>query len=250
MRIVSLNAWGGALWQPLSNFLRQEASSTDVFCLQESYRGSPETFGGGARLDFHDQVAALLPGFTGTFVPVCRQLSGEFGLSLFVREALMPVFDSQFVVGTYGEIGPVLESGRRNVPVVLQNVHMAGLTVAHFHGVAYPGHKLDTTERLMQSEALAQSVRTSAVPVILCGDLNLQPDTKSIRLLEQIPLRNLIAEFGIQSTRPEHHLEHYPPEERQYFADYMFVSPEVAVRSFEVPTIDVSDHLPLILETE
>ena len=34
----------------------------------------------------------------------------------------------------------------------------------------------------------------------------------------------------------------------QKFADYVFVSPDVNVESFSVPDIDISDHMPLVLE--
>ncbi len=34
-----------------------------------------------------------------------------------------------------------------------------------------------------------------------------------------------------------------------YHSDYVFVSPETDVMHFEVPDIEASDHLPLILET-
>ena len=36
----------------------------------------------------------------------------------------------------------------------------------------------------------------------------------------------------------------------QKFADYVFVSKDVKVKNFEVPNIEISDHLPLILDFE
>jgi endonuclease/exonuclease/phosphatase family metal-dependent hydrolase len=81
---------------------------------------------------------------------------------------------------------------------------------------------------------------------ILCGDFNLDLETKSVALLEE-NLRNLIREKGIITTR---HPEYYPKYNEMPFADYTFVTNDVLVRKFEVPQEPVSDHLPMILEFE
>ena len=55
-------------------------------------------------------------------------------------------------------------------------------------------------------------------------------------------LRNLVAEFGVTSTRTSL----YTGPGR--FADYAFVSPGVEVHAFRVLPDEVSDHAPLMLE--
>ena len=77
---------------------------------------------------------------------------------------------------------------------------------------------------------------------MLCGDFNLAPDTQSLRMLEAAGLRNLVAEFGVTSTRTSL----YRRPER--FADYVFVSPGVDVSAFRVLPDEVSDHAPLMLQ--
>ncbi len=37
---------------------------------------------------------------------------------------------------------------------------------------------------------------------------------------------------------------------KQYYADYCFATSEIDVKNFEVPYVEVSDHLPLILKFE
>ena len=61
-------------------------------------------------------------------------------------------------------------------------------------------------------------------------------------MLEAAGLRNLIAEFGVASTRTSL----YTGPER--FADYVFVSPGVDVSAFRALPDEVSDHAPLMLE--
>ena len=60
---------------------------------------------------------------------------------------------------------------------------------------------------------------------------------------------DLIKKFGIKTTRNEVAWENYP-DNKQYFSDYVFVNPEAKIKSFSVPDLEISDHLPLILEIE
>ena len=70
---------------------------------------------------------------------------------------------------------------------------------------------------------------------------NLKPDTESIQIIEN-GMNNLITQYDITSTRSNW----YTKEER--FADYIFTSPEIIIKTFEVLPDVVSDHLPLFLE--
>ena len=78
----------------------------------------------------------------------------------------------------------------------------------------------------------------------MSGDFNLLPDTQSIKKLENFGLRNLVKEYNITSTRTSF----YTKSEK--FADYAFVSSEIAVKDFKVLPDEVSDHSPLYLEFE
>ena len=77
---------------------------------------------------------------------------------------------------------------------------------------------------------------------MLCGDFNIAPDTESIRIIGQ-GMRNLVRDRAVVTTRSA--LFEFSCNE---ISDYVFVSPEVTVRSFEVPAVAVSDHFPLVLE--
>jgi endonuclease/exonuclease/phosphatase family metal-dependent hydrolase len=127
------------------------------------------------------------------------------------------------------------------------------INLLNIHGKANPGHKKDTPARLRQSEKIINFFANKSGPKIIGGDFNLNPDTKSVKMFEEARYRNLIKEFGIKSTRNTLAWEKYknvPGYFKQYFADFCFVSPEVKVNSFEVPDVEVSDHLPMILDSE
>lgn len=101
MRIVSLNAWGGALFGPLAAWLIDSAA--DVLCLQEVPR-TPGVSGWTTfrdaerylpqRANLFDDVSRLLPQHLASYVasdagpvslPDGAALRQEFGLGMFVE---------------------------------------------------------------------------------------------------------------------------------------------------------------------
>ena len=100
--------------------------------------------------------------------------------------------------------------------------------------------KGDTPKRILQSEKVKEIFDKSNGARILCTDLNVIPDTKSLAILEE-GNRNLVSEYRIKSTRS---LMKNRPE----IIDYVIVSPETEVKDFKTLQEEVSDHLPLFLE--
>ena len=259
MKIISLNTCGGILRAPLMDFILREVPSADAFCFQEMYQndvGIAEKE--GTRMNLYGEIAAALPDFFGTFeaavegknfaIPIDKQV--KCGLAIFTKKSHTAAYGSVFVAGSYNTLIP--EGSHVNWPTMLQYAEVAGpsgtFVFAHIHGLPYPGNKLDTPDRLAQSDAIVRWVRSQKHPTVLSGDFNLLHGTQSIAKIEEIPMRNLITEYGIKNTRPINHLLRYPEHSRQLFADYAFVSPHIAVKKFSVPDIEISDHLPLILE--
>ena len=97
---------------------------------------------------------------------------------------------------------------------------------------------------MLQSDNIIRFLKTVKEPYVFCGDLNLTPDTESLRKLEASGMRNLIKEFGITSTRSSFY------KKPMRFADYVFVSDGITVKEFKTLPDEVSDHLALYLEFE
>ncbi len=113
--------------------------------------------------------------------------------------------------------------------------------ICNFHGLWNGKGKSDTEDRLKQSEKILEFIGGTDDSVILAGDFNLSPDTESLAMLEK-DMRNLIKEYGITSTRTSYY------EKENKFADYVLVSPGIAVKDFRVLPDEVSDHAALYLE--
>jgi len=106
--------------------------------------------------------------------------------------------------------------------------------------------KGDSPERLAQSRELCAFLDADRLPTILCADLNLEPHTQSLAVLER-GRRNLIKEFNITGTRTPLYREYTNPAVSN-FADYTLVTPGIAVNEFRVLPDLASDHAAMYLD--
>ena len=256
MKLISLNIWGGKVFEPLIDFVKQEAGDTDIFCFQEVFSSPVARVSRGTRTNILADLREVLSGFTGYFVPTQDGFDNEgpvdftisTGLATFMKKSLaVESTEEQLVCGAYNSASggdPTTQpAGFFCVRCVVNGKKIA---VCNFHGTAFPGTKLDTEKRLLQSENIRNFLNRETYAKILCGDFNLLPDTESMRILEK-SLTNLIRTFNISQTRSSLSPYYGTPTE-QKFADYALVSPDITVKDFRVPDILISDHLPMILE--
>ncbi|GIZ97206.1 metal-dependent hydrolase [Tsukamurella sp. TY48] len=263
MRIVSVNAWGGAMHDELLAWLRE--SNADIVCLQEVTRtpGATgwSTFADGERtlpqrLNLLDDLARCLPRHQPHFVvndagPVVdaggARRRQDFGIATFVRDE-HPVtgLDARFVHSSSvdHEEWSVDDRPRAALTVTVRD-RAAGRTVAviQAHGLRDPAGKQDTAARMDQARRLADAVRAASVAsdlVVLCGDLNLLPHSETFTLLRAAGMTDLVGTADTRASR-------YRKPIRS--ASYLLVSDESAVRGFEiVASPEVSDHRALLLD--
>jgi endonuclease/exonuclease/phosphatase family metal-dependent hydrolase len=147
--------------------------------------------------------------------------------------------------------GELLRDGQKQglATYIQTTIHGEHWYICNMHGHPKPVDKLDTTDRISQSQQLIDFFAGLPGQKIIGGDFNLDPTTQSVKVFSQAGYKDLISDFGITSTRNEVAWASYP-DNKQHFADYVFVSPGVQVKNFEVPYNEVSDHLPQILEVE
>lgn len=263
MKLISLNVWGGKEFRPLIDFIKENADSTDIFCFQEVLKFgtiSPDSskyfFFWDVTPDIFDQIQKALPAHAGFFFPIqdgiCKDETfvtygqGMFiskkiefeanGFDFFYRGLNMARNDKDSTgIGRGFQYARIRKKGER-------------ILIGSAHGPAEPGDKLDTKDRLHYVARIKDFLQKETGKKILCGDFNLLPDTESIKILES-DFINLIKEFRIKDTRGPISQKKFKGTP-QYFADYTFVSKNLNVKSFKVPEVSVSDHLPMILEFE
>jgi endonuclease/exonuclease/phosphatase family metal-dependent hydrolase len=268
LTIVSLNAWGGAVWPALGDWVADTAP--DVLCLQEMIRApvhSPEWLVYAdpyrrldQRADLFSDISARLPAHQAIFAPAARGplhdargrvFTSEHGLGLWVaRHLAIAEYASAFVHGRYRPDG----WGPEPVPRTMQMARLvapgtgAGMVVAHLHGLRDPSGKGDTPERAAQAEAVAAALAAfqhgADEPMVLAGDLNLLPGSAFFGRMAELGLSDLVTANGIADTRTALYAK------PQRHANYMLVRDPGPVERFDAPAEPVvSDHRPLVLET-
>ena len=261
MRIVSLNAWGGALFDELGAWLPRAGAG--VLCLQETTRTDGvsgwTSFVDGARTlpqraDLFADVRTLLPGHRAFFDasdagPVAlddgRVARQEFGLSTYIdRRHPVEHHGAEFVHGGFAEHDVWPTDGRPRIAQVTR-VGAAGRTVAvvNVHGLRIGSGKHDTPDRLAQARrlgALVADVSGRCDVTVVCGDLNVRPDSATFAILAAVGMSDLVGDADTRTSR-------YAKPLRS--ASYLLVSDRAAVERFEVVSEpEVSDHRALVLD--
>ena len=254
MKIISLNTFGGTYFNPLMEFAGEHAETTDVFCFQEMFSTcSRITESNGARVNLYQELSSKLGFHSGRFAPSQDgyDFEGEidfglsYGLAQFVKNNMRLGGGEEFIIGTRNSRTGDSSTNPRNLQYVILGFNGGVYGVVHFHGLWNGQGKDDSDLRLLQSVRVRDAIAELPGQKILCGDFNLNPETESLRILEE-GMVNLIKKYGIIDTRGKL----YTKQGR--YANYMLVSPELEkrIKKFEVPPVEVSDHLPLILELE
>ncbi len=230
MKIIFLNVWHGKMKEALTAFIKEQAEDTDVFCFQECYPPAQALF--REILPDHPLVASAYKYISA---------DDDFAQATYVRrgkEAGRPqvLFEREPLYCGLGVCVPV-EFGDGILHVI------------NFHGLAQPGDKTDDLNRIKQSKGLVDFCRASSAPKIIGGDFNLLPDTQSVRMFSENGYHDLISDFKIKTTRNRLAWEKYPGHEI-YYSDFVFAGPKLKVTSFAAPQIEVSDHLPLVVNIE
>lgn len=242
MNLLSLNTWGArAGINPLKGFIKKH-DDVDIFCFQEIWQtlDRSQIEGNHPTLvtNLLEEIISCLPHHQMFFRP---QYRGIYGLATFVRHGIKVLNEGDVYVFKHeGFENPVAVGNHaRNIQYVTVQKNKGALTVINFHGLWNGQGKSDTPDRILQSQKIAEFIKTLNNPYVLAGDFNLDLDTKSLKILEDVCPKNLIKDYGITSTRSS--LYSKPIK----FADYILTSPNVDVLEFKVLPDEVSDHLAL-----
>ncbi len=255
MKIVTLNTWGGrAGKEKVLSFLATQRDTVDIFCLQEIWSAPYDHLEGqlAGKFPIHhknimtygkQEITELLSDYEYFFHPSHLD---NYGLLMLVKKGIDVLGSGDIFVHKERGFVPEGDPGHhaRNIQYVTIKDRDTTRTICNFHGLWNGEGKTDSEDRIRQSENILEFTKGLHGEVIFCGDMNLLPETESIKILEAGGLRNLITEYAITSTRTSYYTK---PEK---FADYVFVNKEVIVKDFKVLPDEVSDHSPLCIEVK
>lgn len=240
MKLITLNIWGGRIKKPFTDFIKSN-QDIDIFCFQELYHHAPPKFSEHYEAicpEIFSELQKWLPNHNSFFRAA---LDDVYGVGIFIKKGINILEEGEVQIYEKINYSGVGGDHSRNMQWIKCSIQGNIYTIFNVHGLWNGKGKTDTTERIKQSERIRKFMDTVNTSKILCGDFNLRPDTKSVEILSK-GMVDLVKTSGVTSTRTSL----YTKEEK--FADYIFVSPDIKVKNFQVLPHEVSDHSPLLLE--
>lgn len=242
MKILQLNIWSGKLEKQIAALLTRE--DADVVCLQEvvQVEGGRSYF----FLDLQEILSATgyqhfyhTPSWSGKYM----RREARWGNCILSKTP----FKSTHSFYTYQEKVEdfdFLEDTDYNAGRALQHVIVENggqqINVLNHHGYHLHSHKNGDGETVRQCGIIADYARNLEGPTVLCGDFNLVPDSPSLELINKV-LVNHVKERSILTTRT-------PLTHKTEACDFIFTSPDLEVKNFQVLDDIASDHKALTIE--
>ncbi|MDB5194672.1 MAG: Endonuclease [Parcubacteria group bacterium] len=240
MKLICLNTWGARTGEPFFEFIKKH-EDTDIFCFQEIYENAAERMAERypqVRHNLLSELKALMPEYDNYFRPA---LYGMYGQALFIKKDIRVLEEGEISIHVGNDQLSLSGHHDRNLQWATFDKDGKKFILMNVHGLWNGKGKTDTPERIAQSRRIREFMDKAKGSKIVCGDLNLEPDTESVRIVEE-GMRNLIKEYRVTSTRTSLY------DKAGRFADYVFTTPDIEIRDFKVLPDEVSDHAALLLE--
>ncbi|HZM64611.1 MAG TPA: endonuclease/exonuclease/phosphatase family protein [Candidatus Saccharimonadales bacterium] len=248
LKLVTINIFQGALLDEVCAFIEKERP--DIVTMQEVYDGhgsaaplkyrSWEEIKKRLRFKAADYEAALIDNKPPGAFPMGNGILSQFPITsrdfVFFNEPFNPHY-----------VDDAKNSSK--MPHVLQHVVLqtpAGeVNVYNLHGTWDLNGDNFSDKRRQMSEAILAATKGKK-NVLLAGDTNAKPTNQAMRNLEP-QLKNV---FGTELKTTFNMSRKDNPGYATAAVDMVFVSPDVKIISKSCPQVDISDHLPLVVEVE
>lgn len=243
---VTLNIWlGGKLFDAALDFLKEQ--NPDILALQEVYNGT------GLSLPKNERTVDVIKetlgyeyaSFSPCFLDIGTKGHVERGNAIFSRFPLQHV-SSIFYDMPYGEYS---DSKPEDFPIFPRTLQHATLQIGDKNVDVFNTQGIwgedgdDSARRLKMGEIIVREIQEKE-HVILAGDFNLKPHTKTIKNIES-QLTNVFKD-ELKSTFNMKRKTN--PGYATAVVDMVFVSRSIEVKHHVCPNVDISDHLPLVCE--
>ena len=242
LKILQVNAWTGRVKYALSRLIQER--NCDVVCLQEAIWDANHTEMLETYIDTIDKIKKD-GGFEYEFRSSTygfKMLGGDVVFTQgnvilskipFKKTEEKTICGKSQIAATAHEFEEVFRDHSCNVQkVTLEN----GLTVFNYHGywLRNPFGDSDTVKYM---KAVAEMIKNTPFPVVLCGDLNIITESPAMRELDF--LQDLTATNHIKNTL-------HPVKVKEDVAcDHILISDGISCQDFKVLEEFASDHKAL-----
>jgi len=245
IKLVTVNVWdGGRLLDNIVAFIKKE--DPDIVVLQEAYDGKNPNLEKRFRTIeiFQKEFGFLDFLFAPAFLDIQSTGGVEQGNAVLSR---FPIVNQEviFFDKPYGRFDSQSPKHFGLLPAILQHVIIsvsnAKLNIFNIHGIWGIDGK-DNERRLKMSKIIVDKIKDKQ-NVILAGDFNVQPNTKTIQDIEKY-LKNVFKD-ELQTTFNTKRKEVVGGYSTAV-VDMIFVSKNIKVLYGHCLAVDVSDHFPLV----
>ncbi len=130
----------------------------------------------------------------------------------------------------------------RSVAIATLKIKGKKLTIFNLHGT-YSTRKGDTPRSIAQAKYIVKRAKEFKNPLILIGDFNVTPDTKTMKIINR-EFDNIMNHFPVTQTLPYFKGK----KDNKMIVDYVLTNKKVRAINFQVYRSNISDHLPLIFD--
>ena len=249
IRFVTLNIWeGGRLFDNVVRFIKRE--NPDILALQEVYDGKTSKFEKRFRTFeiFKKELGFSNSVFTPAFLDTQSIGDIEQGNAIFSKFPIL-IQKAIFFDKSYSKLNGENPENFELFPPILLYVTIAlrniKLDIFNIHGIWGLDGK-DNERRLKMSTAIIDHIKNKS-NIILAGDFNVKPNTKTIQNIEK-HLKNVFK--GELKTTFNIKRKKIVSGYATAVVDMVFVSRHINIVEHYSPQVDISDHLPLVCELE
>lgn len=246
MKILQINSWSGRIKDGLSRFIME--GGYDVVCTQEAIWSND----GNKYLEWYvdtvDKIARI-----GEFNYIFK--SSNYGTKMFGGNAQFEIGNAilskipfaetkeKMVLGEYEVIENLSDYQRATdhcytvQKVILEN----GLAIVNYHGY-WLKDPLGNNTSVECMRKVADFIKEDYRPTIMCGDLNVTPESPAMRELDF--MQDLTAFNQIKTTLRNIRFV------KDVACDHILITDELRCKSFDVIDAAISDHRALVAEIE
>lgn len=251
LSVLSLNTWmGGIVWQPMIDFLKSH--SFDLLFLQEVYDGKKSNL--DPRFRSRTILESLFPNFHSDFLPIIGDLREKEGLvdngNLLLSRWPIADIKHVFINDSYQQYDhdatedfSVWPSGfQQSILALPDNTR---LQVVNLHGPVFMDGAFCNDKRTAMVAKLAQVLQTD-LPTIIAGDSNATPNNPCWRQLDSL----CTSVFHQQPASTFNMRRKKLPGYATASVDVCMINNGLTSISARCLDLDISDHLPLVVELE
>jgi endonuclease/exonuclease/phosphatase family metal-dependent hydrolase len=251
IKIIQINIYKGRYLESLVDFLKEE--DPDFITMQEVTIGGFNLY-----IDKGVNIFELLQDRLGMYgeyhgdLRLKGEMNSRFGNAVFCKSRIigkhvlvLKKFRPVTNLELDGKSGEIREQIDRHLLDTVVNFHGRVLHILSWHG-AWTAPPADTKETFRQSRLVYKYLMGIKGPFILGGDLNAVIGSKTVDMIGKVS-NNLMLGTNVKMTT---NVKVHKIAPLGFLIDYIFVSSDFKLKSISVPSITVSDHLPVVAEVE